>query len=112
MKIPLPAVLDQNVVDVHFDPADQWAWIRHGAHHTLVENRGGIDLTARPGPGLPGPPVARRARAPDNAIGGGPLARFDTAVDAGALYAEHCGHLLLAQDPQVWPDLAAFLQPA
>ena len=33
--------------------------------------------------------MARRARIPDNAIGGGPLAHIDAPVDAGALHSKH-----------------------
>ena len=48
-----------------------------------------MDPIAGPGPGLPGPPAAGRARIADHAIGGGPLAHIDSAVDAGALHAEY-----------------------
>jgi hypothetical protein len=61
MQVPLAAVLSEGVADVDFEPADHRAWSRRGAHNSLVENCAGIDLTVRPRPGLPGPPLAGRA---------------------------------------------------
>ena len=46
MEVPLAAILGQDVADVDFEPADHRAWIRRGAHHALVEDGGGVDLTA------------------------------------------------------------------
>lgn len=46
VQVPLPAVLGQDVVDVDLDAADYRARSRRGAHHALVENRGGVSLTA------------------------------------------------------------------
>ena len=79
MEVPLAAIGGQDVVNVDFESADQRTWIRRGAHHALVENGGGVDLIARPGSGLPGPPVAGRARISDDAIGCGPLAHVDSS---------------------------------
>src|ERR1700757_5393558 len=89
MSVPLTAILGKPVVDVDFESADYGAWIRRRTHHALVENRGGVDLTAGPSFRLPGPPVAGGARISDNAISGSPLAHIDTAVDAGALNSQH-----------------------
>src|SRR4051812_32665586 len=82
MQAPLTVILGKDVVDVDFVSPDDWAWIRRCTHHSLVENCGGVDLTARPGLGLPGPPVPGGARTSDDAVGGRPLAHIDTAVDA------------------------------
>lgn len=85
MEVPLAAVGGQDVVDVHFESADLRPGIGRGAHDALVENSGGVDLITGPGSSLPGPPAARCARRPDNAIGRGPLADPDTSVDPSAL---------------------------
>ena len=58
MKVPLAAILGQDIVDVDFGPADEGAGIRRGGHDALVENSGWVDPVARPGLGLPGPPPA------------------------------------------------------
>src|SRR5690242_17691078 len=89
MEVPLADILGQRIVDVDFEPADHGSRIRGGTHHALVENRGGMDLPARPGPGLPCPGTAWRARPADDAIANCPLARSDSPVDAGALHTEH-----------------------
>src|ERR1700712_845109 len=70
MKVPLTAILGKDVVDVDFESPDYWAWVRRRTYHALVENRGGVDLTTRPGPGLPGPAVSGGVRSSDNAVGG------------------------------------------
>jgi hypothetical protein len=46
MQVPLADILGQGVADVDFESANHRAWIRRGAHHTLVENGGGVDLAA------------------------------------------------------------------
>jgi hypothetical protein len=46
MQVPLATILGQGVADVDFESANHRAWIRRGAHHTLVENGGGVDLAA------------------------------------------------------------------
>src|SRR3954452_21078641 len=89
MEVPLTAILGKDVVDVDFESPDYWTWIRRRTYHALVKHRGGIDLTVGPGLGLPGPSVTGGARSSNNAVGGSPFTNIDTAVDAGALHAQH-----------------------
>src|SRR5262245_21441998 len=85
MEVPLAAIGSQDVVDIDLESADLRPGIGRGAHDSLVQNSGGVDLIAGPGSSLPDPAAARRARRPNNAVGRGPLTHPDTSVDPGAL---------------------------